>query len=98
MAARAPVPAPAVAVVPARLPAPAAASFPAAPPRPRPAGSPVRRARVLLRRAGALRPPPLFAPSVDSMWGDPSPAPLWGEPVTVASPARGSRMRRSGPR
>ena len=29
-------------------------------------------------------PPPLFAPSVDSMWGDPSPAPLWGEPVTVA--------------
>ena len=30
------------------------------------------------------RPPPHFAPSVDSMWGDPSPAPLWGEPVTVA--------------
>ena len=29
-------------------------------------------------------PPPLFAPSLGSMWGDPSPAPLWGEPVTVA--------------
>ena len=68
-----PVPAPAVAVVPAVAPAPAA-PLPGSPaPVPAPsAGSAVRRARVLLRRTRAVRPPPLFAPPVGSMWGDPS--------------------------
>ncbi|TFV69002.1 hypothetical protein E4P39_21855 [Blastococcus sp. CT_GayMR19] len=96
---------PAVPAVVASAPAAAPSLFPDAAPVPAPsapavvppapvyaAPTPLYAAPAPLYAAPAPLPlPPLFAPPVGSMWGDPSPAPLWGDPVTVAV----SRVRQS---